>query len=157
MSNDWPATKSTAGRIVRGLFRSRNHIWENDRKIVGEHGLTWAQFVTLVALRSEPPPHRLSPTELYDAVQVSSGGLTKLIFGLNESGLLRRLQNKEDRRSRPVQLTQKGKRLVEQIVDQLVEINTESFKSALSEEEMEDLAALLIKLSLGLDRHAKFR
>ena len=109
----WPIIGETAARIVESLFRSRNHIWENDHRIVDEFGLTWAQFMTLVALRKAPPPHRLSPTELYTAVQVTSGGLTKVLDGLEADGYVRR-RGQPIRRSEPVRpIDARGRRLVE--------------------------------------------
>lgn len=147
----WPIIGETAARIVETLFRSRNHIWENDHRIVDEFGLTWAQFMTLVALRKAPPPHRLSPTELYSAVQVTSGGLTKVLDGLEADGYVRRLANPSDGRSRFAQLTPKGSRLVETIITELVKVNGDIFSEAMTEAECSELARLLQKLSVVLD------
>jgi DNA-binding MarR family transcriptional regulator len=148
----WDVISTTTGRIVRTLFRSRNHIWDNDHRIVERLGLTWAQFDTLVALRRRPPPHRLSPTELYDAVQVTSGGLTKMLDGLEQQGYLIRMDNPSDRRSRFAELTSGGKRLVEKIVDELIRTNGGIFDHALSSDEQQELARLLEKLCAALDR-----
>lgn len=75
--------------------------------------LSPAEFELLAALRSNAPPHRLTPTELYDAMLISSGGLTKLLKGLQQRGLVARPPNDTDRRSRPVALTPEGHALAE--------------------------------------------
>lgn len=76
-------------------------------------GLTPAEFELLSALRAHAPPHRLTPTALYDAMLISSGGLTKLLKGLEGRGLVARPSSETDRRSRPVALTEEGRALTE--------------------------------------------
>ncbi|MEM7379158.1 MAG: MarR family transcriptional regulator [Pseudomonadota bacterium] len=139
-----------AGRIVRGLFRSRNHIWDNDHRIVASHGLTWSQFVTLIALAAAPE-RTLAPTDLYGAAQVSSGGMTKMLHGLTEAGYVARLANPKDKRSRLVTLLPAGEALSNAISNALLETNTAVFKGILSDAECEQLATLLQKLLAGLE------
>ena len=142
--------RPVTGRIVRGLFRSRNHIWDNDHRIVASYGVTWSQFVTLIALGSAPE-HTLSPTDLYDAAQVSSGGMSKMLHGLTEAGYVERLDNPKDKRSRLVSLLPAGQELSNAISNELLATNTVLFRGILSEAECEQLAGLLNKLMLGLE------
>ena len=44
-------------------------------------------------LRSVPSPYELTPTELYDAVLLSSGGMTKVLRRLETRGLVSRGEN----------------------------------------------------------------
>ncbi|MEM6499573.1 MAG: MarR family transcriptional regulator [Pseudomonadota bacterium] len=145
-SVDWPLAESATARALRNLFRARNAFWELDRKEISRHGLTWAQFQSLVALRRAPAPHRLSAGDLGLQAQVTSGGLTKLVDGLIEKNYVRRIDNPNDRRGRFVQLSAKGKRFVERVARQLYEPNHTLFRSALSEDELETLAGLLERL-----------
>ena len=151
-NGNWPGTPTPTTRIVGGLFRSRNYVWDNDHRIVADYGLTWTQFVTLTALRSTEPDFTLSPTQLYDAAQASSGGITKMVHGLSDAGLVERIPNPEDKRSRLVRLTPKGAQLAEEVVAQLIVTNTELFSGILSQDEREQLADLLGKLSTGLQK-----
>ena len=146
----WPPEGTPAARVVGGLFRSRNYVWDNDHRIVASYGVTWTQFLTLMALRSAGPDFVLSPTKLYDATQASSGGMTKMLHGLADKDYIRRVPNPEDKRSKLVQLTDTGADLAEEIVDRLIATNTELFGSILSDEECTTLAGLLQKLSKGL-------
>lgn len=146
---NWDPSLNPAVRIVSGVFRSRNHIWENDHRIVGRHGLTWTQFTTLLALRFAPD-RTLTPTQLYAETQASSGGITKMLHALDQSGMIERIDNPNDGRSRLVRQTDKGARLVEGIVEELMETNSKLFADILTEEECETLAVLIQKLGRGL-------
>lgn len=75
--------------------------------------LTPASFEVLAALRAQPAPHQLTPTDLYEAMLISSGGLTKLVKALESRGLVARPISSDDRRSRPVALTEEGRKLAE--------------------------------------------
>ena len=147
----WPKERPAEARIVPGLFRSRNYIWDNDHRIVESHGVSWSQFLALSTLRSSVPDFTLSPTQLYTAAQVTSGGMTKMMHGLTKAGLIERIENPEDGRSRLVRLTPKGKDLAEDIVDALIQANKALIGGILEPEETEQLATLLRKLSLGLE------
>ena len=97
----------------------------------------------------------MSPTELYAATQASSSGMAKMLRGLTEKGLVERLSNPEDARSRLVRLTTKGADLVEEIIAQLVETNTELFADVLPENDRVKLAELLERLSRSLEERKK--
>ena len=148
----WTVTPNTTTRIVGGLFRSRNYVWDSDSKVAARFGVSWTQFLILRALRFSQDDFTMSPTELYAATQASSSGTAKMLKGLAEQGLVSRLANKEDARSTLVRLTSKGADIVEQIIDALVETNTELFADVLSKEDREQLADLLARLSLELEK-----
>ena len=154
-ASSWPITVTTTAVIVKSLFRCRNFIWDNDHKIVDQFGLTWGQFDTLVALRFAGSPYQLSPTQLYDAVQVSSGGLTKILIGLESKGLVTRTDNPDDQRSRLVRLAPKGRKMVEKIADQLASINGDLIAEAMGPDEREELAKLLGKLPGALEQRGE--
>ncbi|MEM8540287.1 MAG: MarR family transcriptional regulator [Pseudomonadota bacterium] len=147
---NWLKERPAEARIVPSLFRSRNFIWGNDHRIVENHGVSWSQFLALSTLRSAAPNHILSPTQLFTAAQVTSGGMTKMLHGLTNAGLIERIDNRKDKRSRLVRLTPAGARLTEKIVDELVATNKRLIGGILSSDEAEHLAFLLEKLSAGL-------
>ena len=137
---------------MAGLFRSRNYVWNNDQKIAGKFGITWTQILLLRSHRPSNAEFTHSPTELYAATQASSSGTAKMLHGLQDAGLVDRLPNAKDARSTLVQLTDKGADLVEAIIDQLMEVNTDLFEGILEKPELERLAELLQKLSAGLEQ-----
>lgn len=148
----WPKNRPAEARIVPGLFRSRNFIWDNDHRIVESHGVTWSQFLAIFSLREAGPDFTLSPTQLYTAAQVTSGGMTKMMHSLTEAGFVTRVDNPDDGRSRLVRLTPKGAELAELIVEELMETNKRLIGGILTSKEAEQLASLLRKLSIGLEK-----
>lgn len=154
-SRPWSVTPNTTTRIVAGLFRSRNFVWESDSKVAARFGVSWTQFLVLRALRFTNDAFTMSPTQLYAATQASSSGMAKMLRGLAEKELVERLPNPDDARSNLVRLTARGAELVEEIIDQLVETNTELFADVLPEKDRETLADLLEQLSLSLEEHKK--
>lgn len=151
----WSITPNTTTRIVSGLFRSRNYVWDSDSKVAARFGVSWTQFLVLRALRITNDAFTMSPTELYAATQASSSGMAKMLSGLTEKGLVERLPNPEDARSSLVRLTSKGADLVEDIIDQLVETNTKLFADILPEKDRVQLADLLERLSRSLEERKK--
>lgn len=150
--NSRPSDVPIAAQIVPALFRSRNFIWDNDHRIVEAHGLSWSQFVTLISLQSAGPDFVLSPTQLYSAAQVSSGGLTKMLNGLEKVSYVVRIKNPQDKRSRLVKLTPVGDRKAKKISKELVATNQVLIGGILTVEESGELAALLRKLCVGLQK-----
>ena len=146
----WPKERPAEARIVPGLFRSRNYIWDNDHRIVESYGVSWSQFLALSSLRSAAPDFVLSPTQLYTTAQVTSGGMTKMMHGLANAGFIDRIDNPDDKRSRLVRLTPQGAGLAEKIVEELISENRALIGGILSSDEAEQLASLLRKLSVGL-------
>lgn len=148
----WSVTPNTTTRIVGGLFRSRNYVWDSDHRVVAEHGISWTQFMVLRALRFSGETFTLSPTELYDAAQASSSGMSKMLHGLTEGGYVERIAHPEDGRSTLVRLLPAGADVVEVIIDTLIETNAELFDGVLNEKDQDTLAALLGRLSEGLQK-----
>lgn len=92
----------------------------------------------------------MSPTELYEATILSSGGMTKILKKLQEKKLIKRVASKQDKRSFLVQIEPKGESLVETSLDNLIELDKNVF-SVLDEKEKEALKELLKKLVYSLD------
>ena len=146
----WKSIDTLPARLVGNVSRCRNLILSNDKELLAKSDLTWQQFLTLSALRGAGQPYQLQPTDLYQATQMSSGGLTKLLYTLEKRGLIERSANKEDKRSTFVSLTPAGKALIENIVDQLVEANGARFNQALNKDELNQLVHLLDRLQNSL-------
>jgi DNA-binding MarR family transcriptional regulator len=116
-------------------------------------GLGRGGFDVLAALRRAGPPYRLSPTELYSSLMISSGAMTNRIDRLEEAGLVIRQPDPGDRRGIFVGLTAEGLRLVDEVVGTVLDAYRELF-AALTEEECGDLGSLLRKLLLAMGSEA---
>ncbi|MFY3746474.1 MarR family winged helix-turn-helix transcriptional regulator [Anaeromyxobacter sp. Red801] len=106
-------------------------------------GLSLWEFDMLATLRRAGAPYRLSPTELFSALMVTSGTMTHRLKRLEGSGLVQRVPNEQDARSTLVQLTRKGLALI----DRAVEAHVENERRLLSALPPAALAALDAHLS----------
>lgn len=112
-------------------------------------GLQPGEFDVLATLRRAGAPHALTPTELYEATMLSSGGMTARIDRLEKAGLVERRANPADRRGTLVALTDKGRALIDEAVTAHVENEADVLK-ALTKAEQKELHRLLGKLIGGV-------
>ena len=88
----------------------------------------------------------LAPTELYDYLLFSSGGMTKLLKKLEMKDYIIRVENPDDKRSKLVQITYEGKELAKSAIDDVLEIETQYF-SKLNDLERSTLSNIFEKLA----------
>lgn len=117
------------------------------------YGLQPGEFDVLATLRRSGAPYALTPTALYDAAMMSSGGMTNRIDRLQQAGWVERRPNPEDGRGTLVALTKAGFALIDQAVGAHVE-NQRAVLSVLTDAEQRQLAKLLSKL-IGGQREEK--
>ncbi|TFH88578.1 MarR family transcriptional regulator [Billgrantia azerbaijanica] len=115
-----------------------------------QHGLQAGEFDVLATLRRAGAPYALTPTQLYEALMLSSGGMTNRLDRLERAGLIQRSPNPEDRRGVLVSLTERGRDLMERIIPLHVE-NEARLLAPLNRDEQETLRRLLGKLLDGLE------
>jgi DNA-binding MarR family transcriptional regulator len=119
-------------------------------QVFASYNLTRGGFDVLAALRRSGPPYRLSPTELYNSLLISSGAMTNRVDRLEARKLVVRVPDPSDRRGVLVALTSKGKRLVDSVTEAHLE-NEQRLLIHLSPTERKQLAQLLRKLLINLD------
>ncbi|HEX6994275.1 MAG TPA: MarR family transcriptional regulator [Gammaproteobacteria bacterium] len=112
------------------------------------HGLQQGEFDVLATLRRAGAPYALSPTDLFEALMISSGGMTNRLDRLEKAGLIARSRNPEDRRGTIVSLTERGLELINRIIPLHVENQARAI-AALSQTEQKQLCDLLSKLIPG--------
>ncbi|WP_075257157.1 MarR family winged helix-turn-helix transcriptional regulator [Herbaspirillum camelliae] len=123
------------GRLEAGFASYDLSVWE---------------FDMLAALRRSGSPYRLSPTELFSTLMVSSGTMTHRLKRLETRGWIERLPNAEDARSMLVQLTRKGLALINRAVESHLD-NERRLLAALPAESLAALDAQLSALLLTLE------
>ena len=79
-------------------------------------GLNHWSFDMLATLRRTGAPYRLSPTELFRSMMVTSGTMTNRIDRLAEKKHVRRVPDPEDRRGILVELTDEGRELIDSVL-----------------------------------------
>ncbi|WP_172292041.1 MarR family winged helix-turn-helix transcriptional regulator [Pseudoruegeria sp. HB172150] len=148
----WPAASTHAGNLVIRLFRMRDLIHDSSRREVKERfGLTRAEFEVVVTLRTLPPPHALTPTELRQSMLITPGGLTKVMRNLDANGLVRRRPSEHDRRSSLIELTEEGVALAEQVLPLALDNYARHIAQGLTPKESERLSELLAKALRSLE------
>lgn len=146
---NWPEQAKSASPALLRLFRVSDIFQNVIQQHVDSYDLQRADFGVLCTLRRNPAPYCLSPTTLYQSMLFSSGGLTKVLHRLSQAELIERLDNPEDKRSKLVQLTEKGKQLVEKMKPELHQQEMQLLQ-VLNTEEQAQLDGLLKRI---LDRH----
>lgn len=152
MRKNWPKAVTPAAEVMIRVYRLSDLLRARAQKLVSRHGLSLTEIDVLAALRRAPPPHELSPTELYSAVLISSGGLTKVLHGLEQRDLISRVADDVDRRSRRVRLTPAGRALAERTAAAAQVPDEDLFSKTLSTAETARLAALLRKVLLAVEQ-----
>lgn len=132
---------SVLGRARRITLRARAAV----EPLLAAHGIDGGGYDVLATLRAEPPPHRLRPTELYRALGISSGGLTARLNKLEAGRMIRRPAASDDRRSVFVELSPKGRGLVEAAFREEMTLQAR-LMAGLAEKEQWVLSTLLKKL-----------
>ena len=117
--------------------------------LFAEHGLQPGEFDVLATLRRSGTPYALTPTALYEAAMLSSGGMTNRIDRLETAGLIERQKHPTDRRGVLVALTSEGKELIDKLVPLHV-ANEQRMLGALTAREQTQLGQLLAKLLQGM-------
>jgi DNA-binding MarR family transcriptional regulator len=151
MRRNWPKAVTPTVEVSLRAYRLCDLARASAQRLTSRHGLSLTEIDVLAALRREPPPHELCPTELYGAVLISSGGLTKVLHCLDQRRLIDRVDDDKDGRSRRARLTPAGRELAERTTAALRASEEELFSGALSAAETARLAALLRKLLLAIE------
>lgn len=119
-------------------------------EVLDRHGIDQTSFGILAALRRAGPPYRLSPTDLYRSLLLTSGAMTYRIDTLTDAGLVKRSPDPDDRRGMMVSLTSKGRRTVERaLVDHLA--NERTLLAVFAPDEQRRLAETLRRWLVDLE------
>lgn len=135
----WPESTEGVSSIAPAIYRLHEHLSTLADGLFKQYSLQGAEFETLCALRNSPEPYRITPTELYRKLLVSSGGMTKILVRLEDKGLIERPANPEDARSRLVALTAKGKALIEEVTKHLLQQEAVLIEKAVQSDQLEQL------------------
>lgn len=145
---NWPETyDSRLMYLLLAMHQARAAQFVSTDDSITRHGLSLAEFDVLATLRRCPPPRELTPTDLRGLMVITSGGLTKILQQLEARGLVVRSTAAIDRRIKPVRLTAKGAKIIEQAMIDMLSASDAWIKPALTDKEVDQLTALLMKIS----------
>lgn len=118
LESNWPEAATPTMRISVMTQRLARLLQAQARKVLPQFDLSFTEFEFLAALRGAPE-WILTPSQLYYAALLSSGGTTKVLKHLEARGLIDRPASTGDARSHPVRLTQSGCELIERAMTAL--------------------------------------
>jgi len=150
----WGRERPDLPALPMALF---GHLLEAAERVMRDHmtplfaeaGLQHGEFDVLATLRRSGAPYMLSPTRLYEATMISSGGMTNRLDRLERAGLVERRPDPDDRRGKLIALTEAGRRVIDETIGRHV-ANEAKLLSVLTPGEQEKLDALLRKLIASL-------
>jgi DNA-binding MarR family transcriptional regulator len=152
LQDDWseerPDLDSEAMGIVLRIQALEKILGDQVSDRLRRHGLQWWQYDVLSALRRQGKPYRMAATELAEAGMLTSGAMTHRIDRLEQKGLVRRLQDPQDRRRVLVELTSEGHERVENATEARFEIAAAAV-SGLDRKNRRQLSNLLRSLLLA--------
>lgn len=151
---DWAAERpelDTSGMAIVGRVLMLSSVLEHRvTRVLKPHALHYSDFDVLATLARAGKPYELTPTELMNAVVLSSGAMTALLDRLKARGLITRGQSKADGRVRTAMLTNNGKKLVDKAVKARFAEALDAV-ACLSDPQQRRLADLLRLLGQSLD------
>ncbi|NIB38967.1 MarR family transcriptional regulator [Pseudomaricurvus alkylphenolicus] len=122
------------------------------KEVCQPHDLQPTDYNVLAALRRSGEPFRLSPSELYGVLERSSGGMTKMLGRLQKQGLIRRVPDPDDGRSKLVQLTKKGQTVEHQVFSTYLEVSRQLLGD-LEASELDEINQSLEKLMSSFESY----
>jgi len=132
----------------RLFLRSHSTITRRlDADLIAAHGLTLHDYEVLLHL-SWAPEGRMRPSDLTNSVVLTRSGVTRLLAGLEESGLVRREACEADRRVIYATLTDEGRTRLDEARSTHLKGVSELFTQRFDDEELETLRRLLENLPL---------
>lgn len=150
----FPDLDPSACDVFLNLLRTGDEVFRVTENNYTRHGLSQGRFGVLMLLkkRSAPGPGEhclpagpLTPAALADAAGVTRATMTGLIDTLERDGLAKRVRDANDRRMMSVNLTPKGRKLLEKILPSHFRDMSE-IMSPLKESDRQTLVRLLNKI-----------
>lgn len=113
-----PDVDVDAMALLARVNRAAELIDERNNSLASGYGVNRGDGDVLFALRRSGAPYRLSPTALARALLMTTGTMTGRLDRLETRGLITRVPHASDRRSLDVELTEEGRRQVDEAVTQ---------------------------------------
>ena len=140
------SAKHVTGRIVRLASLFQQAYGDAFEPL----GLNSGDYGVLAPLRRAGEPYELTPTELAKQRMMTSGGMTAAIDRLERKGFVSRVPNPADRRGSLVRLTDAGRNVMDDAMEQHALVESR-LVATLDESERAQLRNLLRKLLQAVD------
>lgn len=149
LADIYPELDSRAIEVTGRVLRLAQAFESRRADHLADFDLTSADFDLLATIRRTQGSAGVNPSQILQSVMVSSGGLTKRLDRLEESGLTARHPDPDDRRGTLVRLTAAGEKLIDEVLPSVVTMEHEFLTQELSTSELEEAATLLRRLGIA--------
>ncbi|ARJ42702.1 MarR family transcriptional regulator [Pantoea alhagi] len=140
-----PELDISSMKIFGRMLRLLKHLGKARANALESFGFHEGEFDVLATLRRAGEPYRLSPTQLYKSLLVTSGTMTNRLSRLEQDGLIERIADPADGRSLLVGLTVRGAEQIEQAL-YVHTATQQALLAPLSPEQQKALETLLREL-----------
>jgi DNA-binding MarR family transcriptional regulator len=137
-------------QVTARISRVGLHIARQQEEAFGRLGLNRGEVGVLGALLLAGSKQRLSPTQLFKGLMLSSAGITSRLDRLERRGYVKRSRHPTDRRGVLVGLTAAGRKALDQAVATDAR-GEQELVTALTKDEQRALVELLRKLLASLE------
>ena len=131
-------------QLCFALYAATNAITRAYREKLGEAGLTYPQYLVVMALLGKPS---MTSGELARALRLDAGTLTPMLKRLDSAGLIERTRRAQDERIIDNQLTARGLALQQEMLDAQSYVTC---RTEMPEHDMEALRTVLHRLTSSL-------
>jgi DNA-binding MarR family transcriptional regulator len=131
------------GLIGSHLRRAETAVFERFQRIVADFGITPSEFGVLLLILENSG---LSQSDLGKAIRADRSTIVALMDRFEERALVRRAPSPIDRRSHALQLTEKGVRLMDELIPRVQE-HEKAIAAKLTRTEQAQLIELLVRLA----------
>lgn len=142
-------------RMAELIFTLRQKCAQKDIYFLRESDVSTAEYSCLIQFFNQ---EESGMKELGERLDISPGGVTRIVTSLEEKGIVDRQISKEDRREIRVALTARGKRLVQKIRRSSHDLHSEIISRIDPEQRQHVLIGmeqLVAAISDWLDAHAE--
>lgn len=140
-----PDVDVTPMAVIGRLSRVVRRIDERLARNFALHGIDAATFDVLATLRRSGAPYTLSPKALRDSSMVTSSAIAQRLNKLEADDLVGRTASQSDGRAKEVQLTAKGRQIIDDLLPHHV-ATEHAILETLTPDQQNTLAALLARL-----------
>jgi DNA-binding MarR family transcriptional regulator len=94
-----PHVDASSMEIFGRIARVQKHLERLRAEALTLYGFKEGEFDVLATLRRSGEPYRLTPTELYRSLLITSGAMTNRLARLESAGMIERIVDAQDRRT----------------------------------------------------------
>jgi DNA-binding MarR family transcriptional regulator len=139
--------------VVDRIATINKHLSAAFEETLAGHGLSHGEYKLLLRLATRSADNRMSAGDLSRALMLSSGAMTNRLDRLESAGLVRRVADPRDRRGVLVELTDIGKKTIDEAVTEQAAKEIDVL-SVLKPRELTNLNLLLRKVLVSLESEA---